>query len=609
MVEYDEDGIPKPPEFYKPILECFSDGEKHKIKQIEECVSNKFNLTEEQREIETSPNHKKTYNNTSFAMKHLYERKFIEKDENSNYWITDLGIEELEKDIPIMSRAYLKNFPKRGTEENKYVTLKTKYEVVDEWESCEELEKFVTNPYKSEESTSLLLFNFGEEKYVNFFCNAIGNYDFIFIKEDFEKYMIDIKDNFLNPEEESIDKNEMEDIYTDCLSNLEDFDDIERIKMKLDYTEQSNFYIKLDGESKYYELLRKILIPEKSRLSILKLRNEDELIFYFKISASSIEYVGDDFKKFDRNKIFFGAPGTGKSFKLNEERKELIDGENNYERVTFHPDYSYAQFVGTYRPVPKEENGEKTISYEYVPGPFMRILSKAIENNRSFNPRPFLLVIEEINRANMAAVFGDVFQLLDRDEENNSQYPINLSKEMKEYLKEEINYKSDTIKIPSNMFIWATMNSADQGVFPMDTAFKRRWDFEYIDIDNKEEKIEDISFEANNRKINWNNLRKSINNFLLDNNINEDKLLGPFFISNIEEFKNDTSKDFKEIFKSKVLMYLYEDAAKSIKNLLFGPIAKENLSYSLVCKKFDSKGIDIFNKQIKDFYEDLINNE
>lgn len=608
MVDYDSDGIPKSTEFYKAVLECFRDRRQYKIIEIEQHVSEKFNLTEEQREKETSPGHRKTYNNTARAISHFYERNFLEKDKNSNYWITDLGLEELETNFQNISRAYLKNFPKRGIEENKYVTLKTKYEVVDEWESFEELEKFVTNAYKSEESNSLLLFNIGEEKYANFFSNAIGNFDFIFIKENFEKYMVDIKNLFLNPEDESIDKNEMKNIYTDCLSNLKDFEDVERIKMKFDHRDQSNFYIKIDGESKYYELLRKIIIPEKSQLSILKLRNDDELLYYFKISISDIEYFVDDLKKFDRNKIFFGAPGTGKSFQLNKDRKELIHNENDYERVTFHPDYSYAQFVGTYRPVPKEENGKKTISYEYVPGPFMRVLSKAIENSRSSYPRPFLLVIEEINRANMAAVFGDVFQLLDRDEENNSRYPINLSKEMKEYLEEEIKYDSNTIKIPSNMFIWATMNSADQGVFPMDTAFKRRWDFEYIDIDNNEEKIKDITFEVNNTELNWNNLRKSLNNFLLDNNINEDKLLGPFFISNIEEFKNN-STDFKEIFKSKVLMYLYEDAAKSIKNLLFEPITKKKLSYSLVCKKFDSKGIDIFKKEIKDFYEDLISNE
>ena len=405
-------------------------------------------------------------------------------------------------------------------------------------------------------------------------------------------------------------KDELLSHYHDFLDIIDSLGNVEKFKMKLaNVDKEGRIYIDVDGESKFYNLLRKILVPNKSHLSILKLRNDEKILYYFRLVFGNPYENQPSFNHFDRNKIFFGAPGTGKSFQLNKLKKKLIYNEKDYERVTFHPDYSYAQFVGTYRPVPAEDkNGEDTISYEYAPGPFMRILSKAIENSKSSYPRPFLLVIEEINRANMAAVFGDVFQLLDRDKENNSQYPINLSEEMKKYLKKEIHHDLDTIKIPSNMFIWATMNSADQGVFPMDTAFKRRWDFEYIDINNEEKEIEDIFFEANGKNINWNNLRKSINHFLQKKNINEDKLLGPFFVSNIQEFKNGSSKDFKEVFKSKVIMYLYEDAAKSIKNSVFEPI-KENLSYSMACKEFDSKGIGIFNKEIKEFYEKLNSNE
>ena len=115
---------------------------------------------------------------------------------------------------------------------------------------------------------------------------------------------------------------------------------------------------------------------------------------------------------FERNRILFGAPGTGKSYTLNEELKKLIgdDNEDDYERVTFHPDYSYANFVGTYKPVPsKDSHGNETITYAYVPGPFMRVYVKALKNSRTDNIRPFLLIIEEINRANVAAVFGDIF--------------------------------------------------------------------------------------------------------------------------------------------------------------------------------------------------------
>ena len=220
------------------------------------------------------------------------------------------------------------------------------------------------------------------------------------------------------------------------------------------------------------------------------------------------------------NRIVFGAPGTGKSFKLNDEQKDLISEGGEYERVTFHPDYSYANFVGTYKPVPTK-NG---ISYEYVPGPFMRTYVKAIENGQSENKedvKPFLLLIEEINRANVAAVFGEVFQLLDRDDRNASQYPVKPSEDIKAYLAKELGGRPeqyDEIKIPDNMYIWSTMNSADQGVFPMDTAFKRRWNFEYIGINHKEEKIKDTYLVCDKAqvpyRVDWNELRKAINTTL-----------------------------------------------------------------------------------------------
>ena len=113
-------------------------------------------------------------------------------------------------------------------------------------------------------------------------------------------------------------------------------------------------------------------------------------------------------------------------------------------------------------------------------------------SGRTENVKPYLLIIEEINRANVAAVFGDIFQLLDMDEKGVSEYPIQASEDMKEYLATELGGLPDDfeqIRIPDNMFIWATMNSADQGVFPMDTAFKRRWDFTYLGIDDSEEEL------------------------------------------------------------------------------------------------------------------------
>lgn len=294
-----------------------------------------------------------------------------------------------------------------------------------------------------------------------------------------------------------------------------------------------------------------------------------------------------------RNVIYFGAPGTGKSYNLNVDKDDLISDEDSYERVTFHPDYSYANFVGTYKPVPKSDS----ISYEYVPGPFMRSLVKALKNPE----KPFLLIIEEINRSNVAAVFGDVFQLLDRDKSNESRYSIETTEDMRNYLKEELNEEFEKIKIPSNMFIWATMNSADQGVFPMDTAFKRRWDFKYFGINFNEELIEHIKVNLNGQEISWNDLRKAINNELLSYRINEDKLLGPFFAFNEYLDEELTDEEFKEIFKNKIIMYLFEDAAKAKRNDLFaGARENNNVIYSRVCELFDEIGIEIFCDNIKE---------
>ena len=318
---------------------------------------------------------------------------------------------------------------------------------------------------------------------------------------------------------------------------------------------------------------------------------------------------------FERNRIIFGAPGTGKSFKLNCEKDALLADGGEYERVTFHPDYSYANFVGTYKPVPcKDSDGKDAITYSYVPGPFMRTYVKAIKNGRTDAPKPFLLVIEEINRANVAAVFGDVFQLLDRGDDEVSEYPIQASEDIKRYLAGELGGNPDDyseIRIPDNMFIWATMNSADQGVFPMDTAFKRRWDFTYLGIDDSEAGIvgkKVILGQGEYRRIvEWNALRKAINNELLTYKVNEDKLMGPYFISkkNLPESEMIDPTVFTRIFKNKVIMYLFDDAAKQKRITLFGGCdEKAKNQYSKICREFDTKGVYIFCEGISSQFID-----
>ena len=319
---------------------------------------------------------------------------------------------------------------------------------------------------------------------------------------------------------------------------------------------------------------------------------------------------------YERNRIVFGAPGTGKSFKLKKdcEKVQISYEGTEIERVTFHPDYSFAQFVGTYKPIMDDE-GEK-IKYAYVPGPFMRVLVDALKSARTNAPQPYLLLIEEINRAKVAAVFGDVFQLLDRDDDGVSEYGIQTSEDIRKYLASELGGSADNYKkihIPNNMFIWATMNSADQGVFPMDTAFKRRWNFEYIGIDTNEEKVSGIGkiiLAGCDEPIEWNCLRKAINAKMSssDFKFNEDKLMGPFFLSKKFIASNENGmiidKDkFIDSFKSKVIMYLYEDAVKQGKHRFFDGCSDTN-KYSSVCDAFDKIGIGIFGATFKESFYD-----
>lgn len=316
-----------------------------------------------------------------------------------------------------------------------------------------------------------------------------------------------------------------------------------------------------------------------------------------------------------RNRIVFGAPGTGKSHTINKEKDYLLSEGGEYERVTFHPDYSYANFVGTYKPVPcKDSDNKDAITYEYVAGPFMRTLVKALQNSKTDNIKPYLLIIEEINRANVSAVFGDVFQLLDRLSNNVSEYPIQTSEDMRKYLAKKLGGKPEKyaeILIPDNMFIWATMNSADQGVLPMDTAFKRRWDFTYLGINDSQKGIEGktviLGKGEYERNVEWNALRKAINNELLSYKVNEDKLMGPYFISNknLPEGNIIEPSSFIRVFKNKVLMYLFDDAAKQKRPSLFAGCKEKNL-YSAICSEFETKGIFIFNENIHNQFMDEV---
>lgn len=304
------------------------------------------------------------------------------------------------------------------------------------------------------------------------------------------------------------------------------------------------------------------------------------------------------------NLVFFGAPGTGKSYELNKLADAYFDNDHR-ARVTFYPDYTYSQFVGCFKPMTEQvvdANGGKStaITCRYTLGPFLETYVKAVKNP----DQNYLLIVEEINRANPAAVFGDVFQLLDRRSGGCSEYAVATPEDMREQLLVEFDNDvtaSSRLAIPSNMYIWATMNSADQGVFPMDTAFKRRWDFRYMGIDEGENAdidgrpLSEIEVPCGGRTVVWNNLRHAINEFMSsdDLKINEDKLLGPFFINPTAL----TPERFADVFKDKVLLYLYEDAGKTKRMKMF---KKELNTYAKVCAAFDKDGEGIFGNGFDD---------
>ena len=321
--------------------------------------------------------------------------------------------------------------------------------------------------------------------------------------------------------------------------------------------------------------------------------------------------------------IYYGAPGTGKSKTI----KDLTFGESVI-RTTFHPDSDYASFVGTYKPITEEVvlrdcNGKKVIdddtkevvkeeriAYKFIPQAFLEAYveawkklgcKKSEKSDKSYNrihpalldtPEIFtqnkaskkqFLIIEEINRGNCAQIFGDLFQLLDRNEYGFSDYPIVADKDMQKYLekefagweitnKDEINQlygeanmvnlimKGERLVLPSNLYIWATMNTSDQSLFPIDSAFKRRWDWKYVSISEGRDKATNAPLNwyinTGDKQYKWWSFIKKVNNLIGSLTNSEDKKLGYFFC------KAKDGEIDADLFVSKVIFYLWNDVFK-----------------------------------------------
>lgn len=302
--------------------------------------------------------------------------------------------------------------------------------------------------------------------------------------------------------------------------------------------------------------------------------DEKKIMCYINRKEDDIKIDAE--KKFDNkiegfNIIYYGAPGTGKSYKVDQ----IIEGLNPkfYRRVTFHPEYDNTSFVGGYKPSSeKNDNEDDVVSYKFVPQAFVSIYTDAwIDLDHKY-----YLVIEEINRGNCAEIFGEIFQLLDR----NSNYTVTPSKELKEHI--IASFKSNAehegiakgLKLPPNLHILATMNTSDQSLFPMDSAFKRRWEWEYMPIcytaqTDEGKDNQSFNFEidlGDGSKYRWIDFIAKINNNHIKNNqaLGMDKCIGNYFVKP-NEANNITIKPFI----NKVVFYLWNDVFKDEDNKVF----------------------------------------
>lgn len=252
-------------------------------------------------------------------------------------------------------------------------------------------------------------------------------------------------------------------------------------------------------------------------------------------------------------KIYFGNPGSGKSYKVETDTK----GKKVF-RTTFHPDSDYSTFVGTYKPL----SDGTSIRYTFVPQTFTNAYIEAYKDIDT----PVYLIIEEINRGNCAQIFGDLFQLLDRRNDGYSEYPINADKDLRDYIRTELarhkgidpdieseGIEDGKLRLPPNLHILATMNTSDQSLFPMDSAFKRRWDWEYVPIQYEGATSESFTIKLSGKRFRWIDFLKAVNDRIRRVTESEDKQLGNYFI------KSDI--DEKE-FKSKVMFYLWSEVCK-----------------------------------------------
>lgn len=320
-----------------------------------------------------------------------------------------------------------------------------------------------------------------------------------------------------------------------------------------------------DDEIKYVDYIGSL---EKGVFDVLSSQNEQ---IYLSKFPNLKRYMKDNKDiNLSFQQIFYGAPGTGKSHSI----EEKTNGKSKI-RTTFHPDSDYSTFVGCYKPF--KANESDPITYEFVPQAFVKAYVEAWKKYTEPEPDVFL-VIEEINRGNCAQIFGDLFQLLDRDKNGFSKYRIDADSDLQRYLQKAFDgitfedqfadiKSGEKLCLPNNLHIWATMNTSDQSLFPMDSAFKRRWEWEYVPVNHEDAKRFHVFIGG--KSYNWDDFIVAVNKKVFDATQSADKQLGNRFCKSdglINSGESDEKKQeymiFSNQFVSKVMFYLWEEVCK-----------------------------------------------
>lgn len=403
-------------------------------------------------------------------------------------------------------------------------------------------------------------FNFtGSEHIVDFECHSVLNPN---LKEDIH---VEFK---LSPSRGDYK------IYqnSDGTKDLKDFF-LDTLHLESDKNLDDYFAIKKENSTKYilYYLPKDIIFS-----NFFSIAANDQILFISE-KSDGVKNEESDIPK-SRQIIYYGAPGTGKSHKIKEALGEYEDcpadkkvPKVNIFRTTFHPDSDYSTFVGAYKPTKGkrplyglfgkdtvrmkdgEDLFEDMITYKFVPQAFLNAYIRAYQTDENV-----YLIIEEINRGNCAQIFGDLFQLLDRDENGISEYTIKADADLKSFLEEELGEDNPGIKdgelcLPSNLYIYATMNTSDQSLFPIDSAFKRRWDWEYEPIKYKNT---DWKIVIDGTEYSWVSLQRKVNDKILSATSSEDKMLGDYFVNPSDGIITD------KVLLNKILFYLWNDVCK-----------------------------------------------